>query len=465
MPGRGAGKRKAKALRIESQAAVPSLPRSRATLSRDALERQSLNLRAVLDEEIRDVVSGGKVPIILSAENRRALGRAKEALSQVTRGLREDLPLINGVSAWIGKNQLEKLIEKLPQGAHLSVNYPLTYEGPFTNHRVIFQEAAEDQSDAGPTETSAVRLPGLDRVWEQGFTGKGQTIAVIDSGIFPHADLKDRIVGWMDFAEGKKKPADRYGHGTHVAGVAAGSGVKSQGAIKGVAPEANLVGVRIASIADAIKALDWVIANKDELNISVVNMSLGDIPTRGWKNDPWAQATQKAIDAGLTVVVSAGNEGPNPGTIATPGILPSAITVGAIDDRGTLDPSDDDLTRFSSRGPTIDGLGKPDVVAPGKRVFSTLAPSSSFDIATFPKAEGGYFAISGTSQATPMVAGLVAILKQANPDLTQADLQAILKESAHKYPNLQKASVGAGLVQADHALELARNWNPGSAVA
>jgi serine protease AprX len=278
---------------------------------------------------------------------------------------------------------------------------------------------------------------------------------VIDSGIFPHADLKDRIVGWVDFAEGKKKPTDKYGHGTHVAGLAAGSGQKSGGAIKGVAPEANLVGVRIGSIADAIKALNWVIENKDELNISVVNMSLGDIPSKGWKNDPWAQATHRAIDAGLVVVVSAGNEGPEPRTIATPGILPAAITVGAVDDSGTLDPADDQLTRFSSRGPSLDGLGKPDVVAPGKRIFGPLSPSSSFDVPTFPKAAGGYFAISGTSQATPLVAGLAALLKQANPDLTQADLQRILKDSAYHYSNLDKAAVGSGLVQADKALQMA----------
>ena len=416
-------------------------------------------------QEAKEVISGGRVPIILSADNRSALSKVKKALGRLSKGVVEDLPLVNGVATWIGKNQVEKLFESLPKGAYVSVNHPLQNVGPFTNQNFIFQEAAEDKSTAGPTETAAVRLPGLDKVWARGFTGKGQNIAIIDSGIFPHPDLKDRIVGWVDFAEGKKKPTDKYGHGTHVAGLVAGSGLKSHGAIKGVAPDAGLVGVRIGSIADAIKALHWVIENKDELNISVVNMSLGDIASQGWKNDPWAQATQQAIEAGLTVVVSAGNEGPNPGTVATPGILPQAITVGAIDDGGTLDTGDDQLTRFSSRGPSFDGLGKPDIVAPGKRIFSTLAPSSSFDVPDFPKAAGGYFAISGTSQSTPLVAGLVALLKQANPNLSQADLLAILKESAHKYPNLDAAAVGAGLVQADKALDLALNWKSNPAAA
>lgn len=417
-------------------------------------------------EEAKDLVCGNKIPIILSAANRKALTQLKKTLGKVSRAGIDELPLVNGVATWIGKNQLEDLFDRLPRGAHVAVNHPLHGAEPFTSHNsVLFQEAEDDTSTAGPTETAAVRLPGLDKVWAQGFTGKGQTVAIIDSGIFPHPDLKDRIVGWVDFAEGKKKPTDKYGHGTHVAGLVAGSGLKSHGAIKGVAPEANLVGVRIASIADAIKALSWVIENKDELNISVVNMSLGDIPSRGWKNDPWAQATQRAIDAGLTVVVSAGNEGPDAKTIATPGILPGAITVGAIDDQGTLDPSDDALTKFSSRGPSIDGLNKPDIVAPGKRIFGPLSPSSSFDVPTFPKAAGGYLAISGTSQATPLVTGLVTVLKQANPALTQADLQQILKDSAYHYSNLDQSSVGSGLVQADKALELALARKSSAAVA
>lgn len=410
-------------------------------------------------DEASELTQGNRVPVLLCADSASLLGKAERELSKVSRSVSDKLPLVHGVTAWVGRNRLEGLMQKLPEGAHLCINHALVPSpGPFTNSKVIFQEAAEDSRiETGPTETAATRLPGLDQVWARGYTGKGQTIAVIDSGIFPHPDLKDRIVGWVDFAEGKKKPADRYGHGTHVAGLLAGSGQRSGGAVKGVAPEANLVGVRIGSIADAIKALHWVIEHKDELHISVVNMSLGDVPHQGWKNDPWAQATQQAIDAGLTVVVSAGNEGPGAGTVATPGILPTAITVGAIDDNGTLDPSDDSLTRFSSRGPSIDGLFKPDVVAPGKRIWGPLAPASSFDVPDFPKAAGGYFALSGTSQATPLVTGLVTLLKQANPALTQAQLLEILKASAHSYAGqgLDASATGAGLVQADKALDLA----------
>jgi subtilisin family serine protease len=435
------------------RAAVKISPQYIVSRPRAATQQRYL----AFSEQSREVASGGKVPIILTTEAPETLAKVKRTLGQVSRSAVERLPLLHGVTTWVGTTQLEKLFAKLPEGTHVSVNHPIVH-GPFNNHNFIFQEAADDTSTAGPTETAAVRLPGLDKVWQKGFTGKGQTIAVIDSGIFPHPDLKDRIVGWVDFAEGRKKPVDKYGHGTHVAGIAAGSGGKSQGSIKGVAPEANLVGVRIGSIADAIKALHWVIENKDELGISVVNMSLGDIPAKGWKNDPWAQATQQAIDAGLTVVVSAGNEGPNPGTVNTPGILPAAITVGAVDDNGTLDPSDDKLTRFSSRGPSVDGLIKPDIAAPGKRIFGPLAQASSFDVPNFPRADGGYFAISGTSQATPMVSGLVALLKQANPKLSQADLQAILKQSAYQYSHLDANAVGSGLVQADKALELALNW-------
>lgn len=304
------------------------------------------------------------------------------------------------------------------------------------------------------SETSAVRLPGLDKVWQQGLTGKGQTIAIIDSGIFPHADLKDRVVGWLDLAGNKNKPSDTWGHGTHVAGIAAGSGKASAGEVKGVAPEANLVGVRIGSVSDAVQALDWVIANKDKYGVGVVNLSLGEISTQGAAQDPWCQAVQRAIDAGLTVVVAAGNEGANgPGSISTPGISPNAITVGGVDDHGTVDPQDDTLYAGSGLGPTsYDRLAKPDVMAPAVAVYSTLSPASGLDDRSQPHLAGGYLPMQGTSMATPAVAGLVALLKQARPDLSPADLKTILMQSVFHGPQ------NLPIVQADAALQLAQSW-------
>lgn len=355
----------------------------------------------------------------------------------------------------------------------LSLRMPVVSLPPQATVSDTFESAAVDQAPevnfrqmlaltARPTGenprpsgvTSSVRLPGLDRVWAQGFTGKGQTIAIIDSGIFPHADLKDRVVGWVDLAKGKERLTDTWGHGTHVAGVAAGSGKKSQGEVKGVAPEANLVGVRISSVEEAIQGLQWVIDHKDEFQIGVVNISLGDAATQGHALDPWCQMVQKAIDAGLTVVVAAGNDGDRgAGSIATPGISPNAITVGGVDDQGTPDPSDDRLYSKSSQGPTpFDRLHKPDVLAPAVNVYSTVSPGSGLDDRSKPRLPGDYIAMDGTSMATPAVAGLVALLKQARPDLSPMELKAILQQSVYQGdPRLP-------IVQADAALELAQEW-------
>ncbi|MBN9416579.1 MAG: S8 family peptidase [Candidatus Eremiobacteraeota bacterium] len=324
------------------------------------------------------------------------------------------------------------------------------------NFRQMLALSKSDQSrvDRPVGETASIRLPGLDKVWAQGFTGKGQTIAIIDSGFFPHADIKDRVVGYVDLASGKEKLSDNWGHGTHVAGIVAGSGKKSDGQVKGVAPEANLVGVRIGSMQQAIDGLRWVIAHKEELNIGVVNISLGEVATQSYKDDPWCQAVEDATKAGLTVVVAAGNEGDRgAGSVSTPGISPSAITVGGVDDQGTVDPSDDTRYIDGSFGPTVvDKLVKPDVMAPAISIFSTLSPSSGLDDPTRAHIGKDYMTMAGTSMATPAVAGLVALLKQARPDLAPADLKKILQQSVyHGQQNLP-------IVQADAALELAKTY-------
>jgi serine protease AprX len=345
-----------------------------------------------------------------------------------------------------------------PQGVEPRDTVELGNQAPDApvNLKQMLQFLGNPQADiARPvTETAVTRLPGLDKVWAQGFTGKGQTVAVIDSGIFPHPDIKDRVVGYLDLAQGKTKLGDTQGHGTHVAGIVAGSGKKSNGTIKGVAPEANLVGVRIASVEDAINGIDWVVANKDKFGIGVVNLSLGEVPKQKAQDDPWCKAVQRAIDAGLTVVVAAGNEGAlGPRTIATPGISPNAITVGGVDDQGTSNPADDVIYQDSSLGPSIDGLQKPDVMAPAICVYSTLSPGSVRDDRSKPHVGSDYIAMVGTSMATPAVAGLVALLKQARPDLSPADLKSILTQSVYRGPNKLP------IVQADAALQLAQKWS------
>lgn len=401
-----------------------------------------------------DLTQDDRVPVLITLPEDGSSDSCEElSCAGLPEGERLQLPLVNGFSTYVEPDQLSELANSLPDGSSLMLNNKIRYPeiNQLMSDEIGAQAIAEGRVD---------RLPNIDKVWERGFTGKGQKIVVIDSGIHPHPDLKDKVVEWVDFSrQKKKKMVDDYGHGTNVAGVAAGTGAKSDGEIKGIAPEAELVGLRITTVAEAIKALQWTIENKDELGLKVVNMSLGEVARRGHKFDPWSQAVKKATEAGLVVVVAAGNEGPNAGSISTPGIHPSAITVGAYDTKGTPETEDDTVWRKSSQGPTIDGLLKPDVLAPGVAIYGPLAPGSSLDEPALPHRGDDYFAISGTSQATPMIAGLAAILLEANPSLTADGLKAIMRQASYDAPvhpaTGEVTADGAGLVDAEKALDLA----------
>lgn len=402
-----------------------------------------------------DLTRDRRVPVLITfPENVKSTCPKQTACPHIKTDERLELPLINGFSTYVEPKNLQSLAAFFPDGTSLTLNNKVKY--PELPQLMANESDDVPQGGAGRVE----RLPNIEKVWERGFRGEGQKIVVIDSGVHPHADLKDKVVEWVDFSrEKKKRMEDDYGHGTHVAGVAAGSGTKSNGEISGIAPDADVVGLRITTKAEAIKALQWCVENKERLDLSVVNMSLGEVARRGHKFDPWAVAVAKASEAGLTVVVAAGNEGPEPGSISTPGIHPSAITVGAYDSKGTPELEDDTVWRKSSQGPTIDGLQKPDVLAPGVAIFGPLAPNSHLDSQALPHRGNDYFAISGTSQATPMIAGLIAILKEANPDLDTEAIRGILKQSSGEapiHPTLgTPAPDGAGLVDAEKALDLA----------
>lgn len=410
-----------------------------------------------------DLTEDRRVPVLITfpqatkakspRDNDAVGGCVGDSCPLIPQDERLELPLINGFSTYVEPDKLDELADFLPQGTSLTLNHMIRYPGV---PQLLSDDTGLESVEAGRVD----RLPNIDKVWERGFKGQGQRIVVIDSGIAPHPDFKDKVVEWVDFSKQKKaQPFDDYGHGTHVAGLAAGSGVSSNGEISGIAPEAELVGLRITTVAEAIKALQWCVENKDAMNLKVINMSLGEVARRGHKFDPWALAVEKATEAGLVVCVAAGNEGPNPGSISTPGTYPGAITVGAYDTKGTADPSDDTVWKKSSQGPTIDNIAKPDVLAPGVAIFGPLAQGAQLDNAALPHRGSDYFAISGTSQATPMIAGLASILLQANPALDAEGLKQIMKEAsgpAPIHPATGKAAVdGAGLVDAEKALDLA----------
>lgn len=262
---------------------------------------------------------------------------------------------------------------------------------------------------------------------DKGYKGEDITIAIIDTGVAPHDDLvkpNNRIVGFKDILSKKTVPYDDNGHGTHVAGIIAGNGYSSKGKYVGVAPEANILVVKAldenggGSSSDLIHAISYIIETKDLYNTKIINLSLGTPAHSSCEKDPLCRAVEKAVSAGITVIVAAGNSGPDEGTILSPGISNKVITVGAVDDKKTIDPSDDTLADFSSRGPTLDGLNKPDILAPGVNIESLSNTNKS-----------NYISLSGTSMATPMVSGSVALLLNKYGNLHPSEVKEKLMES------------------------------------
>jgi serine protease AprX len=317
-----------------------------------------------------------------------------------------------------------------------------------------------------------------------GYDGSGITVATIDSGIVGwHDDLADsaqsaqRVDRFVDFVNGRTQPYDDYGHGSHVAGIIAGSGYDSSGRRSGIAPAAHLVVLKVLDstgqgrISDVIAALDYAVAHRDELHIRIINLSVAAAVYESYTTDPLALAAQRAVSAGLVVVAAAGNNGRGPtghtryGGITAPGNAPWVLTVGASSHMGTTDRADDTVAVFSSRGPAaVDYNAKPDVVAPGVGIESIVTPETAFYSTksaylldgTIPTPYRPYLSLSGTSMATPVVSGTVALMLQANPSLTPNAVKAILQYTSQIYPAYDRLTQGAGFLNAAGAIAVAR---------
>ena len=310
-----------------------------------------------------------------------------------------------------------------------------------------------------------VRAP---EAWEEtGATGKGVAIAVLDDGVFgTHPDFEGKVVARFDAApaapggalplpDAAPLPSGGRGHGTHVAGIAAGTGARSGGAYRGVAPGALLVDVKVfgaddkATSATVLRGLDWVLDHAEETGVRVVVLSLGGRFSDG--TDALSRAVDEATARGLVVVVSAGNGGPGPGSVTSPGTAATAITVGAVDK--TLRPAP-----FSARGPTPDGRLKPDLVAPGVDITSTVPPASTTALEGVLSGRGTllYGPLSGTSMAAPHVAGAAALLLEANPALAPGEVKRALLEGARDLGEPGPDPVtGHGLLDVQAAARLA----------
>jgi len=318
----------------------------------------------------------------------------------------------------------------------------------------------------------AVPAVNADLAHNLGFDGAGVGVAVIDSGVNQVADLgvlgskASRVVYSQNFDTSTSTTGDLYGHGTHVAGIIAGNGSNSTCSncdvtFRGIAPSASIINLRVldqngsATDSAVIAGIQQAIALKSQYNIRVINLSLGRGVFESYTLDPICQAVEQAWNAGIVVVVAAGNYGRDNsnnnygyGTITSPGNDPYVITVGAMKTMGTPDRSDDLIATYSSKGPTmLDHVVKPDLVAPGNLIASELAstsdslyslypqnliPISDYTISNNGNSSSTYYRLSGTSMAAPMVSGAAALLLQQNPLLTPDQIKARLMKTAYK---------------------------------
>src|SRR6266849_1203648 len=318
---------------------------------------------------------------------------------------------------------------------------------------------AAEPSTGGATPIVFQQTIGAPDAWQTGDTGQKVTVSVLDTGIDNNnAAFGTRVKARVDFID-PTHPAqgDPAGHGTHVAGIVAAA---RSALSPGIAPDASLVSVRVldaqgrSRLSTVIRGLEWVVAHKSSLGIRVVVMALGAPAAGGYREDPLAAAAELAWQSGLVLVTAAGNAGPDAGTIQTPGIDPLVLTVGASDDNGTAAASDDSIPTWSSVGPTPDGLAKPDLVAPGRKLVSVRVPGSTLDLQSPSHIEGPTtIRFSGTSEAAAVAAGAAALLINQRPELSPDQAKALLMGAARPLQGYNAGAQGAGLINVPRALD------------
>lgn len=294
---------------------------------------------------------------------------------------------------------------------------------------------------------------GLSWAHDRGILGRGISVVVMDTGICKHKDFffnKNRVIVFKDFLNGRESFYDDNGHGTHVCGILGGDGTMSDGLYKGIAPECNLIVLKVlnrqgnGNVPDVLEGLRWVIENKEKYNIRIVNISVGTSKTELAHEDSiLVRGVNEVWDHGIVVVTAAGNGGPNPQSIGAPGISRKIITVGAYDDINAFSAKGGTMQNYSGRGPTLSCIKKPDIVAPGSNILSCNL-INPYNYLNFPIALGTissgsksknlfsnmYISKSGTSMSTPMVSGAIALLLSVFPEMSNLEVKVRLKNSA-----------------------------------
>ncbi|WP_329223538.1 S8 family serine peptidase [Streptomyces sp. NBC_01485] len=356
------------------------------------------------------------LPLIVSYKG-SATGGAKRALRAADAEVERQLPAVRGESVTADKPHATEVWEALTRPVGDSVTTEAGIDRVWLDAAVKAPPQRYADVDPDPTQgTAQIHAPAA---WRAGYDGTGVKVAVLDSGIdATHPDLRGAVVASKDFS-GSGGVDDQMGHGTHVASTIAGTGAASNGRYKGVAPGARLLVGRVFGNSGGqeswlIGAMQWAAGQ----GAKVVNMSLGAVDAEG--TDPLEQAVNDlSASSGALFVIAAGNDGPDAGTLNSPGAAAAALTVAAVD--GT-----DRLADFSSRGPTADGELKPDIAAPGVDIIAAKAVHGTEGE---PAGTAGYVRMSGTSMATPHVVGAAAVLAQEHPDWSGQRIKAVLMGS------------------------------------
>ena len=399
---------------------------------------------------------GSKSVLVIAESSALAMKKVLAADGTVT----HELPILNAVGAELEPISLEVLSED-PQIRRLVID-----SNDSTSEQVDEATPLEAISwltqDTGRPSQNAW-LESLVDSESHGLTGQGIGLAIIDTGI---AKTDERI-GWQpnvialynaltNSESGELR--DSTGHGTHITSLI--SGVSSR--VQGIAPKASLIVVKAfdstdkANFLDVIRAVQWVTTNKDRLGIRVLNLSVSASSELFYHIDPLNRALTKAWNSGLVVVVSAGNTGPDESTITAPGNNPWLISVGA----ASINSADGaiEVAPFSGRGPTASGHIKPNIVAPGVRLEGLLPRTARRPVhEPTEMSDDGLWVTSGASQASAVVAGMVTLLLEARPDLSNEDVKCLLGNSASPlfpvaHTPLSPMAQGRGLINLSAAL-------------
>ncbi|MFL6214530.1 MAG: S8 family serine peptidase [Blastocatellia bacterium] len=478
-----------------------TLPRSqaRSLLTASPLDKLSLALQQAL---------GNNDAAVWANPSRQTVRALIQSNGPVTSSLRQAITQAGG-NVVRQFTSIDGLLVELPKSSLLDIATRDDVERLSADH--LAQQSASHLEAATGADVLRTYKPLTDSF--SGLDGSGVGIAILDSGIMgTHGEfvgllgLVSRVTATTDIISGNTNLAqfenlvgvlggllpilngnkDAYGHGSHVAGAAAGRnpGNNRNRGCEGIAPNASLIDVRVldgrglGQTSDVIAGIDWCIANRAAKNIKVMNLSLGAASTESYVTDPLCRAVRRAVDAGIVVVAAAGNYGQSAsgleqyGSITAPGNDPTVITVGAANTHQTDARGDESITYFSSRGPSrsyafdeagvkhYDNLLKPDLMAPGNRIIAAES-KDCWLVANYPQlhASGSgasaFMQLSGTSIAAPVVAGAAALLLQKNPGLTPPLIKAILQYTAQQVPGANIVQQGAGLLNIEGAARLA----------